>query len=289
MGHLRACPHNHDLVSSIGRRPRTLSTLHAQEALAIVFVHLAFFFVDVLAVALFIVVSFTHFWLGAGRPLECLGNQDGRWSNIKKLSPKPPAQPLPLNAVHIRVTAALCPAKGRRPPKAAWAIAVDDLDERGHATERMSAAGAIATVATHGPGHPGCQAACHTWQTAHQAAVAKGLISAAQHRRRRRPIVLTVHNVTTARDLQSPQATRPPRRTSHQHLARNNFSTLQELNAQPGVTVTLRVDAGPPPARLQHAAEQAAHLGDLRSMHPTSPASRASAQWDELRVWDPGD
>ena len=84
MGHLRACPHNHDLVSSIGRRPRTLSTLHAQEALAIVFVHLAFFFVDVLAVALFIVVSFTHFWLGAGRPLECLGNQDGRWSNIKK-------------------------------------------------------------------------------------------------------------------------------------------------------------------------------------------------------------
>ena len=98
---------------------------------------------------------------------------------------------------------------------------------------------------THGPGHPDYQAACHTWQTAHQVAVAKGLISAAQHRRRRRPIVLTVHNVTTARDLQSPQATRPPRRTSHQHLARNNFSTLQKLNAQPGVTVALRVDAGP--------------------------------------------
>ena len=103
------------------------------------------------------------------------------------------------------------------------------------------------------------------------------------------PIVLTVHNVTTARDLRSPQATRPPRRTSHQHLARNNFSTLQRLNAQPGVTVALRVDAGPPPARLQHAAEQAAHLGDLRSMHPAGPTSHASAQWDELRVWDPGD
>ena len=47
-------------------------------------------------------------------------------------------------------------------------------------------------------------------------------------------------------------------------LARNNFSTLQGLNAQPGVTVTLRVDTGPPPARLQHIAERAAQAGDLR-------------------------
>ena len=137
--------------------------------------------------------------------------------------------------------------------------------------------------------NPACQATCHTWQTAQQAAVAKGLISAAQHRRRRRPIVLTVHNVTTARDLQSPRAGRPRRRTSHQQLARNNFSTLQGLNAQPGVTVTLRVDAGPPPARLQHIAERAAQAGDLRSMHPADHASHANAQWDELRVWDPGD
>ena len=125
--------------------------------------------------------------------------------------------------------------------------------------------------------------------TQKKVAVAKGLVSAAQHRKRHRPIVLTVHNVTTARDLQSPQANHPRRRTSHQQLARNNFSTLQRLNAQPGVTVTLRVDAGPPPARLQHIAEQAAHSGDLRSMHPADPASHARAQWDELRVWDPGD
>ena len=107
--------------------------------------------------------------------------------------------------------------------------------------------------------------------TQKKVAVAKGLVSAAQHRKRHRPIVLTVHNVTTARDLQSPQANHPRRRTSHQQLARNNFSTLQGLNAQPGVTVTLRVDAGPPPARLQHIAEQAAQSaesGDLRSMHP---------------------
>ena len=153
----------------------------------------------------------------------------------------------------------------------------------------MTAAGAIATVASHGPSNPPLQATRHTWQTAQQAAVAKGLISAAQHRRRRRPIILTVHNVTTARDLQSPRANRPRRRTSHQQLARNNFSTLQGLNAQPGVTVTLRVDTGPPPARLQHIAERAAQAGDLRSMHPADHASHANAQWDELRVWDPGD
>jgi len=28
---------------------------------------------------------------------------------------------------------------------------------------------------------------------------------------------------------------------------------------------------------------------DLRSMHPADHASHANAQWDELRVWDPGD
>ena len=72
-------------------------------------------------------------------------------------------------------------------------------------------------------------------------------------------------------------------------IARNNLSTLQGLNAQPGLTVTVRVDTGPPPARLQHIADQAAHSGDLRSMCPADRASHASAPWEELRVWDPGD
>ena len=27
----------------------------------------------------------------------------------------------------------------------------------------------------------------------------------------------------------------------------------------------------------------------LRSMHPADHASHTNAQWDELRVWDPGD
>ena len=153
--------------------------------------------------------------------------------------------------MHIRVTATLHPAKGKQPPRAAWAIAVEDLDEAGRATARMDAAAAIATEATHGPSHPACQATRHTWQVAHQVAVAKGLLSAAQHSRRGRPIALTVHNVTTARDLQAHRASGARRRTSHGQLARNNLSTLKGLNAQPGVTVTVRADAGPPPARLQ--------------------------------------
>ena len=119
-------------------------------------------------------------------------------------------------------------------------------------------------------------------------AVAKGLRSAAQHRRRGRPIVLTVHSVTTARDLQ-PHRAGARRRTSHGRLARNNLSKLQELNAQPGVTVTVRADAGPQPARLQRLADQAARSGDLRSRHPADCASHANVLWDELRVWDPGD
>ena len=68
--------------------------------------------------------------------------------------------------------------------------------------------------------------------------VKSGLISAAQHRGRHRPIVLTVHNVTTARDLQSPRANHAPKapRTPHQQLSRNNISTFQGLNAQPGLS-----------------------------------------------------
>jgi len=133
---------------------------------------------------------------------------------LNLLSPPPPAPQLPASAVHIRVTATLHPAKGKQPPRAAWAIAVEDLDEAGRATARMDAAAAIATEATHGPSHPACQATRHTWQVAHQVAVANGLRSAAQHRRRGRPIVLTVHNVTTARDLQ-PHRAGARRRTSH--------------------------------------------------------------------------
>ena len=79
----------------------------------------------------------------------------------------------------------------------------------------------------------------------------------------------------------------PRRRTLHEKLARNDISALQGLNAQPGLTVAVRVDTRPPPTRLQQIADQAAHSGNLRSMHPADLASHAAAPWDELRVWDP--
>ena len=58
---------------------------------------------------------------------------------LNLLSPPPPAQQPPANAVHIRVTATLHPAKGKQPPKAAWAIAVEDLDEAARVPQRACA------------------------------------------------------------------------------------------------------------------------------------------------------
>ena len=46
-------------------------------------------------------------------------------------------------------------------------------------------------IATHGARHSECVAAHQTWQVACQVAVKKGLLSAAQQRRRRRPLTLT--------------------------------------------------------------------------------------------------
>ena len=84
-------------------------------------------------------------------------------------------------------------------------------------------------------------------------------------------------------------------RVKHRREANENInlSAFQGLNAQPGVTVTVRAAPGPPPARLQRIADQAAQSGNLRSMHPADRAPHANAPWDELRVWvavwDPGD
>ena len=77
----------------------------------------------------------------------------------------------------------------------------------------MRASGAIATAATHGARHSESVADRQTWQVACQVAVKKGLLSAAQQRRRRRPLTLTVHSVTTARDLVPPREGETRRRT----------------------------------------------------------------------------
>ena len=68
-----------------------------------------------------------------------------------------------------------------------------------------------------------------------------------------------------------------------------NATLLQRLNARPGTTVTLRVDTGAPPLRLQKDAEDAALSGDLRPMKHVGTAAHARSPWDEFRVWDPGD
>ena len=119
--------------------------------------------------------------------------------------------------------------------------------------------------------------------------VKKGLLSAAQHRRRGRPLTLTVHNVTTARDLVPPRQGETRRRTSHRRLASNNIRTIEGLNAVPGLDITVRVGKNQPPEALRQAAESAAHSGDLRSRLTTGLAPHGSLPWDELRVWDPGD
>ena len=53
---------------------------------------------------------------------------------------------------------------------------------------------------------------------------------AMQQRRRHRPIIITMHNATTARDLQLPRPGRQRHRTSHRHLATRNAETLRKLN-----------------------------------------------------------
>ena len=60
---------------------------------------------------------------------------------------------------------------------------------------------------TRGPAHDECVADPPDLASgqACQVAVKKGLIGAAQHRRRGRPLTLTVHNVTTARYLVRPR------------------------------------------------------------------------------------
>ena len=92
------------------------------------------------------------------------------------------------------------PAQGKRPPKASWALLVEDVAADGSRKERMRASGAIATTATRA-GSAACIAAKQTRQVANQAAATKGLRSVAQHSTRQSNLVLTIHNPTTERDL----------------------------------------------------------------------------------------
>ena len=100
------------------------------------------------------------------------------------------------------------------------------------------------------------------------------------------PIVVTLPNATTARDL-SPS--RPARKSAHRNVARNNFRRLQRINSQ-DERVSLRVEGSGAPERLQLAADRAARSGDLRTTVEYASGARHTIRlWSELRVWDPGD
>ena len=167
----------------------------------------------------------------------------------------------------------------------------------GTQTTRLTARGAIAVTATHGARGQPCLAAKHTTQVARQAAAQQALLcaehlsSCALHRPDLcEPIVVTLPNATTARDL-SPS--RPARKSAHRNVASNNFRRLQRINSQ-DERVSLRVEGSGVPERLQLAADRAARSvtlgGDLRTTVEYASGARHTIRlWSELSAWDPGD
>jgi len=91
---------------------------------------------------------FHRHWIASG--IASLGKEGPR---LNLLSAAPHTPPVAPGSTHIRVTAALLPAKAGQLPKAAWALVVEDVAADGSHTARMKASGAIATAATHGPAH----------------------------------------------------------------------------------------------------------------------------------------
>ena len=87
----------------------------------------------------------------------------------------PPAAPITPGTVHVRVAAALTPARGKRQTASAWAIEAHDVGPEDTMTERLRARGAVATTATHHAGRPEIVAKCHTWQVAMQMAAGRAL------------------------------------------------------------------------------------------------------------------
>ena len=209
------------------------------------------------------------------------------------LSAAPPAPALAPGTIHIRVAASLQPAKSQRPPASAWAMEVLLVAQDGTQRARLTARGAIAVTATHGTRGCPCLAAKHTTQVARHGAAEQALLCAehliSQAARRPdlcEPIIATLPNATTARDL-SPS--RPARKTTHRNVASNNLRRLQRINSQ-DTRVSLRVEEDGTPEHLQLAADEAARSGVLRTSIEYAGGARHTIQlWDELRTWDPGD
>jgi hypothetical protein len=102
-------------------------------------------------------------------------------------------------------------------------------------TERLRASGAIATAAT--PPEHGRETVAkrHTWQVAMQVAAGRALHYADQLRQKGKRVTISIRMpvmqyATTARDLhEPPRSGVTRRRTSHRHIARNNYHKLQQL------------------------------------------------------------
>jgi hypothetical protein len=231
---------------------------------------------------------FNEHWLATGIATLTKGGL-----RLNLLSASPPTPPVTPGTISIRVAASLLPANGQRPPASAWAVEVLKVAHDGTQTTRLTARGAIAVTATHGARGQPCLAAKHTTQVARQAAARQALLcaehlsSCALHRPDLcEPIVVTLPNATTARDL-SPS--RPARKSAHRNVARNNFRRLQRINSQ-DERFSLRVEGSGAPERLQLAADRAARSGDLQTTVEYASGARHTIRlWSELRVWDPGD
>ena len=71
---------------------------------------------------------------------------------------------------------------------------------------------------------------------------------------------------------------------------RKNQDLLRSLRSQHGARLRLRAERGPSPQELVKQASLAARLQDLDIIRLEAGIERREpAQWDELRVWDPGD
>ena len=71
---------------------------------------------------------------------------------------------------------------------------------------------------------------------------------------------------------------------------RKNQDPTHSLRSQHGARLRLRAERGPSPQELVKQASLAARLQDLDIIRLEAGIERREpAQWDELRVWDPGD
>ena len=114
-------------------------------------------------------------WIASGIRIASLGKEGPR---LNLLSAAPHTPPVAPGSTHIRVTAALLPARAGQPLKAAWALVVEDVAADGSHTARMNEGERRHRHRSHARSRPQrinneCVATRQTWQVACQVAVKK--------------------------------------------------------------------------------------------------------------------